>query len=142
LFAVCRGFQEMNVAFGGTLHQLVHEIPGYGIHKENPDDPVEKMYESVHGMTFTPGGLLETITGVSSTQVNSLHSQAVDRLADEFQVEAVADDGLIEAFTVRNAPGFTLGIQWHPEWKVMENPVSHAIFAAFGDACREFQAGK
>jgi putative glutamine amidotransferase len=142
LFAVCRGFQEMNVAFGGTLHQLVHEVPGYSVHKENPDDPLEVMYEPVHGMSFKPGGLLEKITGVQTTQVNSLHSQAVDKLADEFEVEATADDGLVEAFVVRNAPGFTLGVQWHPEWRVMANPVSLAIFEAFGAACRDFQSSK
>lgn len=93
-------------------------------------------------MNFTPGGILENITGVRSTQVNSLHSQAIDKLADEFEVEATADDGLVEAFVVRDAPGFTLGIQWHPEWRVMANPISLVIFDAFGSACRDFQAGK
>lgn len=142
LFAVCRGFQELNVAFGGTLHQLVHEVPGYAMHKEDPDDPLEKMYGPSHGMSFTPGGLLERITGTSTTTVNSLHSQAVDKLAQELEVEALADDGLIEAFTVRNAAGFTLGIQWHPEWQLMDNPVSLSIFRAFGEACSSFQSGK
>ncbi|MFT5140247.1 MAG: putative glutamine amidotransferase [Lysobacterales bacterium] len=139
LFAVCRGFQEMNVAFGGTLHQLVHEVPGYGMHKEDPSASLDEMYGPSHGMNFVPGGFLETLTGVSTTQVNSLHSQAIDRIADDLIVEAIADDGLIEAFTVRNAPGYTLGIQWHPEWKVMESPVSLAIFKSFGDACRKHE---
>lgn len=139
LFAVCRGFQEMNVAFGGSLHQLVHEVPGYGMHKENPDDALEDMYAPAHGVNFTDGGFLAGITGLASARVNSLHSQGIDRLSDELEVEAVADDGLVEAFTVRNAPGYTLGIQWHPEWKVMDNPVSLAIFRSFGDACRQQQ---
>ncbi len=137
LFAVCRGFQELNVSFGGSLHQLVHEVPGFGVHKENPDDSLEDMYGPAHGMSFTLGGYLEKITGVTSTRVNSLHSQAIDRIAEEFVIEAVADDGLVEAFTVRDAPGFTLGIQWHPEWKIMDNPVSLSIFQAFGNACRQ-----
>ena len=139
LFAVCRGYQEMNVAFGGTLHQLVHEVPGYRVHKEDPDDPVEVQYAPSHQVEFTDGGLLHRISGQRQAAVNSLHSQAVDRLGEELQVEAVADDGLVEGFTVRNAPGFTLGVQWHPEWKVTENPVSMAIFTAFGDACRSYR---
>jgi putative glutamine amidotransferase len=139
LFAVCRGFQEMNVAFGGTLHQLVHEVPGFRVHKENPDDPLDVMYGPVHEVIFEPGGLLQKLTGQDGARVNSLHSQGVDRLAHELQVEAVADDGLIEAFTVRQAPGFTLGIQWHPEWKVMDNRVSRMVFEAFGDACRDYR---
>jgi len=141
LFAVCRGFQEMNVAFGGSLHQLVHEVPGYGMHQANDDDPQDVAYGPAHGMSFSEGGFLNTVTGVSTTQVNSLHSQGIDRLSDELEVEATADDGLVEAFVVRNSPGYTLAIQWHPEWQVMDNPVSLAIFRSFGDACRRRQKG-
>lgn len=142
LFAVCRGFQEMNVAFGGSLHQLVHEVPGYHTHKENPDDTLDDQYGPSHPVRFTQGGLLARVTGKAETMVNSLHSQGVNRLADELEVEAVADDGLIEAFRVRNAPGFTLGIQWHPEWKVLENPDSTSIFQAFGQACGAFRESR
>jgi putative glutamine amidotransferase len=140
LIAVCRGFQEMNVSFGGSLHQKVHELPQYGMHKENPDDPLEVQYSASHNVSFSKGGLLAEITGQQGAMVNSLHSQGVDRLAEELQVEAVADDGLIEGFTVSQSPGFTLAVQWHPEWKVLENPVSAAIFQAFGDACRAYRA--
>ena len=139
LFAVCRGFQEMNVAFGGTLHQLIHEVPGYRVHKENSDDSLEDQYGPSHEVTFTPGGLLERTTGKQIVMVNSLHSQAIDRLGDGLDVEAKADDGLIEAFVVHDAPGFTLGVQWHPEWAVTENPDSLAIFQTFGDACRAYR---
>lgn len=139
LFAVCRGFQEMNVAFGGTLHQLVHEVPGYRVHKEDPDDPVEVQYAPSHKVDFVEGGMLNRISGETTVAVNSLHSQAVDRLGEELEVEAFAEDGLIEAFTVKNAPGFTLGVQWHPEWQVTANPVSMAIFTAFGDAARSYR---
>ncbi len=139
LLAVCRGFQEVNVAFGGSLHQYVHEQPGYHNHKENPDDPLELQYEPSHPMHFTPGGMLERITGVKEAQVNSLHSQAIDRLGEGLTIEAQADDGLIEAFSVSQAPGFTLAVQWHPEWKVTQNPVSMAIFEAFGNACRQWR---
>ena len=139
LIAVCRGFQEMNVAFGGTLHQLVHELPQYHIHKENPADPLDVQYGPSHKVEFTHGGFLQRITRKSAIMVNSLHSQGVDRLGDELEVEAVADDGLIEGFTVRNAPGFALAMQWHPEWKVLDNPVSTKIFRAYGDACRAYR---
>ncbi len=139
LFAVCRGFQEVNVSFGGTLHQRVHEVPGYRVHKENPADPLDIQYGPSHQVEFVAGGVLHTITGQQGAMVNSLHSQAVDKLGGELEVEAWAEDGLVEAFTVRDAPGFTLGVQWHPEWKVLEDPVSEAIFRAFGDACRSYR---
>ena len=139
LFAVCRGFQEVNVSFGGTLHQLVHKVPPFRVHKENPADPLDIQYGPSHQVEFVEGGVLHTITGLKGATVNSLHSQAVDSLGDALEVEARAEDGLVEAFTVRNAPGFTLGVQWHPEWKVLENPVSEAIFRAFGDACRSYR---
>lgn len=139
LFTVCRGFQEMNVALGGTLHQLIHEVPGYHTHKADSDKPIDVQYGPSHEITFTSGGLLATITGKQTVQVNSLHSQAVDQLADGLDVEATADDGLIEAFVVRDAPGFTLGVQWHPEWAVADNADSLAIFRAFGQACRAYR---
>jgi putative glutamine amidotransferase len=139
LLAVCRGFQEVNVAFGGTLHQRVHEVPPYHVHKENPDDPLEVQYGPAHEVAFTEGGLLRKITGQAGATVNSLHSQAIDSLGAELEVVAVADDGLIEGFVVKDTPGFTLGVQWHPEWKVTENPVSMAILREFGDACRSYR---
>jgi putative glutamine amidotransferase len=139
LLAVCRGFQEMNVAFGGSLHQMVHKQPGFRMHKENEQDPLDVQYSPAHKVSFTPGGLLERITGVPGATVNSLHSQGVDRLGAELEVEAVAEDGLIEGFTVRDAPGFTLALQWHPEWKVLHDPVSTTIFQAYGDACRAWR---
>jgi len=136
LLAVCRGFQELNVALGGTLHQKVHEVAGYHNHLENKDDPLDKQYGPSHPVTLTEGGLLRKLVGSSSITVNSLHAQGVAKLADGVSVEAVADDGLIEAFRVDEGPGFALAVQWHPEWQVMENEVSKAIFKAFGDACR------
>jgi putative glutamine amidotransferase len=141
LIAICRGFQEMNVAFGGTLHQAVHELPGFGNHKEDRSQPLDQQYGPSHEVRFTPGGLLEKISGRRSAMVNSVHSQGVDRLADALAVEAVAPDGLIEAFVVRDAPGFTLAVQWHPEWKVRDNELSMAMFGAFGEAARRYRAG-
>jgi putative glutamine amidotransferase len=139
VLAICRGFQEMNVAFGGSLHQMVHEVAGFGVHRENPEDPLEVQYGPSHAVRFVPGGLLQEITGRSGAMVNSLHAQAVDRLGDGLRVEAHAGDGLIESFTVEGAPGFTLAVQWHPEWRVLEHPISLAIFRAFGEACRAYR---
>ena len=140
VFAVCRGFQEMNVALGGSLYQHVHEIPGYHNHKENPGDPLDVQYGPSHPVTLVEGGLLQELHGSTSAMVNSLHGQGVRTLAEGLTVEAVADDGLIEAFTVDSAAGFSLAVQWHPEWQVTENDFSIEIFNAFGEACREYAA--
>lgn len=138
VFAVCRGFQELNVVLGGTLHQHVHEVEGYHIHNENPDDPLEVQYGPSHEVHLVEGGLLRDLAGMDTVTVNSVHSQGVARLADGVSVEAVADDGLIEGFRVDGAKNFALAVQWHPEWKVTEDSFSMAIFKAFGDACRQF----
>ncbi|MEO6102979.1 MAG: gamma-glutamyl-gamma-aminobutyrate hydrolase family protein [Pseudoxanthomonas sp.] len=135
LLALCRGFQEVNVAFGGSLYQKVHEQPGYLDHRENPDEPVEQQYAPAHAVTFNAGGLLAGIAGTLSERVNSLHGQGVARLGKGLKVEAVAPDGLIEAFR-HEGSSFLLGVQWHPEWRVTENPFYLGIFKAFGDACR------
>lgn len=140
MMAICRGFQEMNVAFGGSLHQAVHELPGFQVHREDPGQPLDQQYGPSHEVRFTPGGMLERITGRQVAMVNSVHSQGVDRLGDGLDVEAVAPDGLIEAIVVRDAPGFTLGVQWHPEWKVRHNELSLAIFQAFGEAARRYRS--
>lgn len=137
LFAICRGYQELNVVLGGSLHQHVEEQAGYHNHRENPDDPLEIQYGPSHEVHLVEGGLLHRLAGSDTVSVNSLHSQGVARLADGVTVEAVADDGLIEGFVVDGASAFTLAVQWHPEWMVTENDFSMAIFEAFGDACRE-----
>lgn len=139
VFAICRGFQEMNVAFGGSLHQKVHEVAGYHLHKENPDDPIEVQYGPSHEVGFSEGGLLHEIVGQAHATVNSLHGQGVKKLGEGLRVEALADDGLIEAFVVEDTPGFNLSVQWHPEWQASGNPVSLALFQAFGDACRAYR---
>jgi putative glutamine amidotransferase len=142
LLAVCRGFQELNVVLGGTLHQKVHAVPGYHRHNEDPGTPLEVQYGPSHDVNLVDGGLLNRLAGANSVKVNSLHSQGVARLAEGVAVEAVADDGLIEAFTVDSAAGFALAVQWHPEWQATRNDFSMAIFEAFGDACRAYAANK
>ncbi|MDZ7643168.1 MAG: gamma-glutamyl-gamma-aminobutyrate hydrolase family protein [Woeseiaceae bacterium] len=142
LFAVCRGFQELNVVLGGTLHQYVHEVPGYRVHRENSEDPLEVQYGPAHSVTLVENGLLRRLAGVDTVTVNSLHSQAVARLADCVSVEAIAEDGLVEAYRVDDAAGFALAVQWHPEWQVRQNPLSLAMFEAFGAACRDYRAAR
>jgi putative glutamine amidotransferase len=137
VFGICRGFQEMNVAFGGTLHQRLHEVPGHLDHRDDGTQPLEVQYGPAHDVTLEPGGVLRSLAASERIQVNSLHNQGIDRLGAELAVEARAPDGVIEAFRVRDAQRFALAVQWHPEWKVMSNPFSRALFAAFGQASRE-----
>jgi putative glutamine amidotransferase len=137
VFGICRGFQEMNVAFGGTLHQKLHEVPGYLDHRDDGSQPLEVQYGPAHDVTLEPGGVLRSLAASDRIEVNSLHNQGIDRLGAELAVEARAPDGVIEAFRVRDAQRFALAVQWHPEWKVMSNPFSRALFAAFGQASRE-----
>ena len=137
VFGICRGFQEMNVAFGGTLHQRLHEVPGHLDHRDDGTQPLEVQYGPAHDVTLEPGGVLRALAPDDRIRVNSLHSQGIDRLGEELAVEARAPDGVIEAFRVRDAQRFALAVQWHPEWKVMSNPFSRALFAAFGQASRE-----
>ena len=138
LFAICRGFQEMNVALGGSLHQMVHLEPGLMDHREDETlEQDEHRYRPAHEVRLTPGGLLARIAGAEKVMVNSLHAQGVDRLAPGLEVEAVAPDGLIEAFRVHGVDSFNLAVQWHPEWRAMENPFSAALFRHFVDACRQ-----
>jgi putative glutamine amidotransferase len=136
---ICRGFQELNVALGGTLHQHVQEQPGRIDHRENADDPVEARYAPAHEVRVAEGGLLATIVKERAFQVNSLHSQGIDRIAAKLHADAVAPDGTIEAVSMPGAKGFLLGLQWHPEWLWRENPVSREIFSAFGRALRAAQ---
>jgi putative glutamine amidotransferase len=135
VLAICRGFQEMNVAYGGTLHQRLHEV-GFSDHREDESDPLEVQYGPAHEVLLEPGGLLRDIAGQDRLEVNSLHWQGVETLGRNLRVEARAPDGVIEAFRVADAPAFAVGVQWHPEWQFDRNPFSRALFAAFGDASR------
>lgn len=137
LFGICRGYQEMNVAYGGSLHQKVHEVGRYDDHRESPEDPVEVQYGVRHPLHVQPGGLLERCGLPARIEVNSVHGQGVERLGAGLRIEALAPDGLIEAFSVEDARTFALGVQWHPEWQVHRHPHYLALFEAFAQACRE-----
>jgi putative glutamine amidotransferase len=137
VLGICRGFQEMNVAYGGTLHQRLYDGAGLSDHREDETQPLDVQYGPAHDVTLEPGGVLRELAGTDRIRVNSLHSQGVDRLGGRLAVEARAPDGVVEAFRVRNAPRFALAVQWHPEWKVMSNDFSRALFAAFAASTRE-----
>lgn len=136
LLAVCRGFQELNVAYGGTLHQHVEEVPGRIDHREDKTAALDVQYAPAHDVNLTPGGTLERIAGTRTIKVNSLHSQGVDRLGDGLAVEATAPDGQVEGVRVKDASALALGVQWHPEWRYWENDFSKALLRAFGEAMR------
>ncbi len=140
LLAICRGAQEVNVALGGTLHQAVHEVPGHQDHRGAPDEaPAAVQYGPQHTVDVVPGGLLDAAVGRASFEVNSVHGQGVKSLAPDLRVEAVAPDGVIEAFSAPGAAGFNLCLQWHPEWQAADNPQSMQILRAFGAAVRAYR---
>lgn len=139
LFGICRGTQETNVALGGSLHQAVHEIEGHEDHRAPDAVPATQAYGPAHEVLVEPGGLLAKAVAQPRFTVNSVHGQAVNRLAPGLRVEARAPDGVVEAFSVASAPGFSLCVQWHPEWLAADNPVSMAMLNAFGEACRMYR---
>lgn len=139
VLGVCRGFQELNVALGGSLHQQVHEVPGLMDHRERKTDDLEKQYAPAHPVKLAQGGYLHRCAGEGEVLVNSLHTQGVNRLAPGFAVEAESADGLIEAYRLESEQQFLLAVQWHPEWKVMENAFYRSIFELFKQACEKYR---
>ena len=128
---ICRGLQEMNVAFGGSLHQRVLDLPARLDHSSPKHPDFSVRVGNRHEVSLT--GEIRAIAGEDRIIVNSLHHQAIDRLGDGLIIEGLAPDGTIEAIRV-DAPGFALGVQWHPEYDFETNPISRAIFRAFGRA--------
>ncbi len=115
VLGICRGHQEINVALGGSLHQAVHLIPGNMNHQTTVNEAPELKYGPAHRIAILSGGLLERIAGSGPVSVNSIHGQGINRLAPCLRIEAWAPDGVVEAITAPAAPGFNLGVQWHPE---------------------------
>lgn len=142
LFGICRGFQEINVAMGGTLLQQVHAVPGMMDHREDKSATYDIQYGLAHEIQLLEGSALVHWAGANKVRVNSVHGQGVGRLADGLKAIAHADDGLIEAFEVVGASTFAYAVQWHPEWKPAENHFYSAMFRAFGDACRARQRAR
>jgi putative glutamine amidotransferase len=136
ILGICRGMQELNVALGGTLHQEVHQLAGRLDHRAGAGSR-DLRYGAKHPVSLT--GQLAEISGAGTIMVNSLHGQAINRLAPGLIVDAIAPDGTIEAVRVADARGFALAVQWHPEWQAAASADRARLFAAFGDACRAFR---
>jgi putative glutamine amidotransferase len=141
ILAICRGIQELNVALGGTLHQRIFEMPGRFNHRRRRGKmSSDERYGPAHSVRLTAGGRLIELAGTAELMVNSLHGQGIDRPGPDLMVEAVAPDGQIEGVSLPSAR-FVVGVQWHPEYRVLENPFSRALFAAFAQACHATPAG-
>ncbi len=137
LLAICRGMQELNVALGGSLHQRLQDLPGR-IDHSTPIVPLARMRTAkAHAVRVMAGSWLHRIAGAREIAVNSLHNQGIDRLAPGLVVEGTAPDGTIEAVRVANAPGFAVGVQWHPEYDHDSDAISRRILESFGDAVAE-----
>lgn len=137
---ICRGFQEVNVALGGTLYPEIRDLPGRMNHRMPPDGSIEEKFALRHPVRFTPGGVFAALMGADEVMTNTLHGQGINRPGCRIVIDGLAPDGTPEAIYVKDAPGFTLSVQWHPEWNAAGDPVSRPLFEAFGNACRDWVA--
>jgi putative glutamine amidotransferase len=142
LLGICRGFQEVNVAMGGSLYPEIRDLPGRDNHRMPPDGTLEEKFALRHDVTFSEGGVFHKLMGARSVQTNTLHGQGIKAAGPRVVVDGHAPDGTAEATYIDGAPGFTLSVQWHPEWNAMRDPVSRPLFEAFGAACRDWADGR
>ena len=133
---ICRGFQEVNVAMGGTLYPEIRDLPGRMNHRMPPDGTLEEKFALRHKVTLSEGGRFHKLFGATEVMTNTLHGQGINRPGARIEIEGHAPDGTPEALYVKGAPGFTMAVQWHPEWDAANDPVSRPLFTAFGDAVR------
>ncbi len=141
VLGICRGFQEMNVAFGGSLYPEIRDLPGRMNHRMPPEGTIEEKFALRHDVTLIPGGVFAEILGQTRIRVNSLHGQGIKKPGPRVVIEGTASDSTPEALRIKDAPGFALAVQWHPEWNADRDPVSRPLFQAFGAAARAWQAG-
>ncbi|WP_283177828.1 gamma-glutamyl-gamma-aminobutyrate hydrolase family protein [Gemmobacter sp. 24YEA27] len=142
VFGICRGFQEVNVAMGGSLFPEIRDLPGRMNHRMPPEGTLEEKFALRHPVRFTEGGVFHRVLGASEVMTNSLHGQGINRAGKRIVIDGHAPDGTPEALYVEGAPGFTLSVQWHPEWQAGEDPVSRPLFEAFGQAARAWASGR
>lgn len=140
VFGICRGFQEINVAMGGSLHPEVRDLPGKMNHRMPPNGTLEEQFALRHCVRFTEGGMFHGVLGARQVMTNTLHGQAIARVGARVVVDGVADDDTAEAIYIEGAQGFALGVQWHPEWNACADPVSRPLFTAFGAAAHDWAA--
>jgi len=142
ILGICRGFQEFNVAFGGSLYPEIRDLPGRMNHRMPPDGTIEEKFALRHGVTLEPGGVFTKIFGRSDVQVNSLHGQGIKVAGPRVVIEGSAPDGTPEAIRIRDAAGYALAVQWHPEWNAANDAVSRPLFESFGAAARQWKSGQ
>lgn len=142
ILGICRGFQEVNVAMGGSLYPEIRDLPGRDNHRMPPDGTIEEKFALRHAVKFTNGGVFHHVMGSPEVMTNTLHGQGIKEAGPRIVIDGFAPDGTPEAIYVNNAPGFTLSVQWHPEWNAVADPVSSALFGAFGEAVHAWDAGE
>ena len=136
ILGICRGFQEFNVAFGGTLHPEIRDLEGRMNHRMPPDGTLEEKFSLRHKIKLIENGPFSKLLKASEVMVNSLHGQGIDSCGERIILDGFASDGTPEALYVRGSKAFSLAVQWHPEWNAKSDPVSVSIFEAFGRAVR------
>lgn len=141
IIGICRGFQEVAVAMGSTLHPEIRDLPGRDNHRMPPDGTLAEKFALRHDVTFTKDGPFHQIMGAQTVVTNSLHGQGINTPGARVVIDGYAPDGTPEAIYIKDAPGFTMSVQWHPEWNAQNDPVSRPLFTAFGAACARWQAG-
>lgn len=139
-FGVCRGFQEVNVALGGTLYPEIRDLPGRMNHRMPPEGTLEEKFALRHSVRFAEGGVFHRLLGAPEVMTNTLHGQGIKHPGERIVIDGHAPDGTPEAIYVKDAPGFSLAVQWHPEWNAANDPVSRPLFTAFGEAVRDWSA--
>ncbi len=139
---ICRGFQEVNVAMGGSLYPEIRDLPGRMNHRMPPDGTLEEKFEIRHKVSLSKGSVFHRIFGAEEVMTNTLHGQGIKQAGPRIVIDGVADDGTPEAIYVKDAPGFTASVQWHPEWNADGDPVSRPLFNAFGEAVKAFAAAR
>jgi len=142
LLGICRGFQEVNVAMGGSLYPEIRDLPGRMNHRMPPDGSLEEKFALRHSVAFSKGGVFHELFGATEVMTNTLHGQGIKEAGARVVVDGYAPDGTPEAIYIENAPGFALAVQWHPEWQAGEDPVSRPLFEALGAAAQAWAAGE
>jgi putative glutamine amidotransferase len=142
VLGICRGFQEVNVAMGGTLHPEIRELPGRDNHRMPPDGTLEEKFALRHTVRFNKGGVFHRLMGVEEVMTNTLHGQGVVKPGQRVVIDGHAPDGTPEAIYIDGAPGFALSVQWHPEYNAANDPVSRPLFSAFGEAAQHWAKGQ
>ena len=138
IFGICRGFQEVAVAMGSSLHPEIRDLPGRDNHRMPPDGTMEEKFALRHVVTVSENGPFHNVFGATEVLTNTLHGQGIERAGERIVIDGYAPDGTPEAIYVKDAPGFTLSVQWHPEWNADQDPVSRPLFQAFGQAAHEY----